>query len=184
MHVSLFDAENNYGYAGTYLGDKHVLTVGASFQYEPDVIYADTVNKSEKKDYMAYSFDIFYEQPIGFGALTVSAAYLNVDFDDAYREQSPSATSYGLNGQKNGFYGKAGYLLPMDVGPGMLQIFGRYDDFNFANLNNATTGTDVVDQNVPRIAGGVNYYIPGQDLKVTGEYCLTKFDKENSDHPN
>jgi hypothetical protein len=182
LHASIFDAESNYGYAGTYLGEKQVLTVGASIQYEPEVVYADTVNMDDEKDYMAYSFDLFYEQPIGTGAVTVSAAYLNVSFDEAYREANPGASSYGLNGEKNGFYVKAGYLLPVDVGPGKIQVFGRYDDFKFANLNN--NATDFIDQKVSRIGAGVNYYIFGQNLKVTAEYSLTNFDEEDSNDPN
>jgi hypothetical protein len=34
-HVTLLDPENGYGYKGTYLGDKKVLTVGGAYQIEP-----------------------------------------------------------------------------------------------------------------------------------------------------
>ena len=184
LQTSLLDPEAGYGVSGTYLGQKQVLTIGGAVQYEADVAYGDVANKTDEVDYLAYSFDIFYEQPIGNGALTASAAYLDVDFDDAYRYANPGESTYGQNGQKSGYYIKAGYLLPMEVGPGRLQVFARYDDFKYGNLSNAKTGTDFIDQNVQRIGAGVNYYIYGQDLKITAEYSLTRFDKEDAKDPN
>lgn len=184
LQVSLFDPETNYGMAGTYLGMKQVLTIGGAYQYEPQVVYGDVINKTDKKDYSAYTFDIFYDQPIGEGAFTVSAAYLNISFDDAYRDAAPGASSYGLNGQKEGYYVKAGYLLPMYIGEGKLQVFGRYDDFKFANLYNDKTATNFIDQKVSRVAGGVNYYIFDQDLKITAEYSQVNYKDEDKNDPN
>ena len=44
-HVTLLDPENTYGYKGTYLGKKKVLTVGAAYQMEPEVTYVDPATK-------------------------------------------------------------------------------------------------------------------------------------------
>jgi hypothetical protein len=185
LQATFLDPENGYGFAGTYLGDKDVLTIGAAYQYEPDAVYGDIANHDEVKDYSAYSFDLFYEQTFNdIGTFTFSAAYLDTSFDDAYTFADPGAGSYGLNGQKHGYYLKAGYLLPADIGPGMLQIFARYDDFTFANLYNSVTGTDFYDQDVNRTAFGLNYYIFGHDLKLTAEYSLTDFKKEDQNDPN
>jgi hypothetical protein len=184
VQASLFDPENGYGMAGTYLGMKQVLTFGAAIQYEPDALYGDVGNLEDSADYLAYTFDVFYEQPIGYGALTLSAAYLEIDFDDAYLGADPSRNSFGLNGQKKGWYVKAGYLLPFDVGPGMLQPFARYDDFQFANFQNAQSYQDFYDQQITRMAIGFNYYIFNQDMKVTAEYSMLDYDKEDPDDVN
>lgn len=169
MHVSLLDPENDYGYKGTYLGKKKVLTLGAAAQYEPDAAYSDTVSKTGKKDYYAWTLDGFFEYPTkSIGTVTVSGAYANYKIDHAYLGANPDALTYGLNGEKNGWYAKAGYMLPNLP----LQLFGRYEQWKFAQLN------EIYNQKVDWAGFGANYYIWGQNLKVTMEYSMTKFDKQ------
>lgn len=170
-HVTLLDPENDYGYKGTYLGKKQVLTLGAAYQYEPGVAYADTVTRTGDSDYQAWTVDAFFEYPLeAVGTFTASAAYEDVDVDDAYRGANPDAGSIGINGQKNGWYAKAGYMLP-----GLpLQFFGRYENWRFASLNN------VFDQKVDWYGGGANYYLRGQNLKLTAELSHTDFDSEGT----
>jgi hypothetical protein len=76
----------------------------------------------------------------------------------------------GLNGEKNGWYAKAGYMFPNFP----LQIFGRYERWSFAGLNN------INDQDINWYGGGANYYIWGQNLKLTAELSKTDFDKEGT----
>jgi hypothetical protein len=52
-----------------------------------------------------------------------------------------------------------------------LQFFGRYEKWKFAQLNS------INDEQVDWYGLGANYYIWGQNLKVTMEYSKTKFDK-------
>lgn len=167
-HVTLLDPENEYGYKGTYMGKKKVLTLGAAYQFEPEVAYGNNVAKTDKKDYTAWTVDAFFEYPLeGLGTITASAAYEDVDLDDAYKSIDPDAATFGLNGQKNGYYMKAGYMLP-----GMpLQLFVRYERWQFASLN------DVFDQRVDWYGGGFNYYIRDQNLKLTFEASNTGFNK-------
>ena len=181
MHYTMFDKETGYGYQGTYLGEKKILTIGASYQYEADVAYADAVNRTDEVDYSAYSFDFFTEIPTTAGTFTLSAAYLDIDFDDLHKGANPDpaitdnvlgGTFNGANGQRDGFYVKAGYMLPMNVGPGKLQFFTRYDKFEYANLNGYE------DNEVSFYAGGANYYLAGNDIKIVGQYSVTDFDKE------
>jgi len=167
-HVTLLDPENDYGYKGTYLGKKQVLTVGAAYQFEPDVAYADTVARTDAKDYKAWTADIFFEYPIeNLGTVTASAAYEDIDLGNAYKGFNPDPDTIGLKGEKNGFYVKAGYMLPNTP----LQFFARYEKWAFANLNG------IVDQEVEWYGGGFNYYIRGQNLKITLEASNTSFDK-------
>ena len=168
-HVTLLDPENDYGYKGTYLGKKKVATIGAAYQYEPDVAYGNTVTRTDKKDYKAWTVDAFVEYPIeGVGTMTASAAYEDVDLDGAYLNGvSADPGTIGINGEKNGYYMKAGYLLPNMP----LQLFVRYEKWAFANLNG------IFDQEIDWYGGGINYYLRGQDLKLTFEASSTGFDK-------
>lgn len=175
VHVTLLDPENDYGYSGTYLGEKKVLTAGAAFQYEPDVAFADTVAKTNSKDYKGWTADLFFEYPVeGVGTFTASGAYEKIDLGDAYRGANPDPGAIGLNGEKNGYYVKAGYMLPSLP----LQVFGRYEKWNFASLDG------IFDQEIKWYAVGANYYFRGQNLKLSMEYSRTDYEKENATSKN
>jgi hypothetical protein len=170
-HVSLLDPEKDYGYKGTYMGKKKVLTLGGAYQFEPEIAYGDTISRTDKKDYQAWTLDGFFEYPLeGIGTFTASAAYEDVDLDDAYLGANPDAGTIGINGQKNGWYVKGGYMLPNLP----LQFFGRYEKWSFASLNN------VFDQKIDWYGVGANYYFRGQNLKLTVEASHTAFDKEGT----
>lgn len=175
VHVTLLDPENDYGYRGTYLGTKKVLTAGAAFQYEPDVAFADTVAKTNSKDYKGWTADLFFEYPVeGVGTFTASGAYEKIDLDDAFRGANPDPNAIGLNGEKNGYYVKAGYMLPSLP----LQAFGRYEKWHFASLD------AIYDQEIQWYAAGANYYFRGQNLKLSMEYSRTDYEKENATSKN
>lgn len=170
-HVSLLDPENDYGYKGTYLGKKKVLTVGGAYQFEPSIAYSDTVNRTGAKDYTAWTIDGFFEYPLkDIGTFTVSGAYAKYDLNNAYLGANPDSGVCGLNGEKNGWYVKGAYMLPSFP----VQVFGRYEKWSFANLNN------IYDQRVDWAGFGANYYIWGQNLKLTMEYGMTMFDKKGT----
>lgn len=174
-HVSLLDPENGHGYKGTYMGEKKVLTIGGAYQMEKDVAYSDTVAKTGAVDYDAWTVDLFFEYPVdGVGTFTVSGAYADYDLDDAYQGANPEALivgANGLNGEKNGGYVKAGYMLPNLP----LQFFARSESWSFADLNGC------FDQEVDWYGGGFNYYFRGQDLKLTMELSQVDFDDETVD---
>jgi hypothetical protein len=167
-HVSLLDPETGYGYRGTYMGERKVLTIGAAYQFENDVAYSDTVS-GDAVDYSAWTVDLFFEYPIeDVGTFTVSGAYVDYDLDDAYQGANPEAGVIGLAGEKNGGYIKAGYMLPNLP----LQFFARAENWSFANLDNC------IDQEVDWTGVGFNYYFRGQDLKLTMEYSQVDYDEE------
>lgn len=169
-HVSLLDPETGYGYKGTYMGNKQVLTIGAAYQFENDVAYADTVS-GKSVDYSAWTVDLFFEYPVeDIGTFTVSGAYVDYDLDDAYQGANPEAGVIGLVGEKNGGYVKAGYMLPNLP----LQFFARTENWSFANLDG------VIDQEVDWYGGGINYYFRGQNLKLTMEYSQVDYDVETA----
>lgn len=115
--------------------------------------------------------------PTSFGVPTVTAQYLKVDFDDAYKTSFSSAERLGvvsgMNGQKEGYYVKAAHILPFKIAKaGKLQPYGLYEDWKFAHL----LGID--DQKVQQYGAGINYYVLGdQRVRVTAEYLKTNFDK-------
>ena len=172
-HVSLLDPEKGYGYRGTYLGKKKVLTVGGAYQMENDIAYDNTLTETGSKDYKAWTADLFFEYPVeNIGILTLSSAYVDYDLDDCVKGANPDAGAIDLTGEKNGSYTKAAYMLP-DM---PLQFFGRYETWSFARLNG------IYDQEIVWYGGGINYYFRGQNLKFTLEYSKNDFDVEDANN--
>ncbi len=168
FHVSLLEPEYAYGYKGTYLGEQKILTIGGGVQYEPDAVYSDIVAQTGAKNYSAWTADIFLNHPLGGGAVTASAAYLKTSFNNAFEGSNPEPLALGIDGEKKGWYAKAGYLLPGKK----IQPFVRYEEWRFASL------FDVLDQQLKWLGAGANYYVDGQSLRVTVEYARTNFDKQ------
>ncbi|MFA6499320.1 MAG: selenite/tellurite reduction operon porin ExtI [Desulfurivibrionaceae bacterium] len=193
LHYSFLNPESSPtagGYKGTYLGKQgKVFTLGIAGAYEADAAYKNTAASSvnpliatvtgdEAVDYKAYTADLFFEYPFADGGvLTATALYLKVDFDDAYltaRAPGDLATIVGgATGQRDGYYTKLGYVLPITVGPkGKLQPFARYEHWDLANLLN------INDQTVKQWGVGMNYYVLGNDkVRFTLEYYRTDYDK-------
>ena len=163
VHVSLLDPESGLGYKGTYLGKKKVLTFGAGYEMEQNAVFHDNSATPGSDDYKGYTYDAFFEYPTEMGTFTLSGAYLNQDFNGAGARGVSAATS--VNGEKNGDYWKAAYML------GKFQVYGRVEKWAFANLDG------VVDQHVNWTAEGINYYIKGQDLRLTLEFEKIAFNK-------
>ena len=170
VHYSVFDPEFSYGYRGTYLGTQRVLTFGAAYDMQANAVYGDLPGRTDAKDYTAYTVDVFYEEPMAAGTLTLSAAYMNYSVDGALNgpnadpEVSPAA-------EMESRYVKAGWLLPNRVGIGRLQMFARHETSDY-DRNDA-----YFDQTIR--AMGANYYIDGQQLKLTFEYADVKFDTQH-----
>jgi hypothetical protein len=126
-------------------------------------------------DYTSYAVDMMFEYPTEFGVPTVTAQYLKVDFDDAYKTSFASgerlAVISGVNGQKEGFYVKAAHILPFKIGSqGKIQPYGLYEDWKFGHL------LGINEQRIHQFGGGINYYVLGdQRVRVTAEYLYTDF---------
>lgn len=179
VHYSFWDPESLPLYFSNYFGAKKVLTIGAGYQLELDAAYGNQELETQEKDYTAWTVDLFTEYPTASaGTFTFGAAYLDSNFDDAYLGGDPSPASIDIDGQKNGYYFKGGYMLPNKVGPGQLQFFARYENWSFANLGG------IEDQEIDWSAAGVNYFLKGQDIRLTFEYSHNDFDKEDPDDPN
>ena len=185
MHFALLDPEPGSGYEGTYFGKKKILTIGLGYAFEPDSVYSNvtysaatdrsTLNSKDTADYTAYAADLMFEYPFDIGTVTVSSQYLKADFEDAYKTNLNPADRNtivaGINGQKEGWYAKLAYILPMTIGKeGKLQPYALYENWRFAHL------LGVNSQTITTTGGGINYYIHGQNVRTTLEYLKTEFD--------
>lgn len=166
-HWSILDPEFDYGYRGTYLGTRKILTIGAAYDYQADAAFADYANRQGSKDYEAWTADVFFEYPTQSGTYTFSSAYFDYSLGNAINNAPDPALP--ANTELDAYYVKAGYLLPEKVGIGRLQFFARHDnlEYNLENnlLDNTVTGA------------GANYYINGQQVKLTLEH--TRVDYKN-----
>ena len=169
VHYSFLDPEYNYGYLGTYLGTAKVFTVGVAYDRQNDIVYADYPMRADRKDYKAWTADVFFEYPTSTGVYTLSGALFKYDTGDATTKRPDPA--YPILGDMKGYYVKAGYMLPGKVGPGRLQFFARKDKGDVAKK---IALTEYFDRSVESI--GFNYYLDGQKLKVTAELANIKFD--------
>jgi hypothetical protein len=71
VQYELLDSEGTgFFYAGTHLGNRKVMAVGAAF---------DT-----QDDYHAYNADVFIDHPVGPGAVTAQLAYNRIDGDRTF----------------------------------------------------------------------------------------------------
>ncbi|MFZ5483960.1 MAG: selenite/tellurite reduction operon porin ExtI [Pseudomonadota bacterium] len=173
VHYSFLDPEYNYGYLGTYLGTAKVFTIGAAYDQQSDIAYANYPMRADREDYKAWTVDAFFEYPTESGVYTVSGAYFKYD-SGGIHDKTPDA-DYPLNADMKGYYLKAGYMLPNKVGPGRLQLFARHDKADYG----IETGTrEYYDRTMNTL--GANYYLDGQKLKLTLEYADVNFD---DDHP-
>jgi hypothetical protein len=98
VQLNYEDSEGSYYDSSTYLGKKKTISLGASIDHQPDAgALVDTT--VYKDDYTFYNVDVFAEQPVGKGSITVEAAYYNLNYDIAPRVEG------------DGFYVQAGYYI-------------------------------------------------------------------------
>lgn len=186
MHYAFLDEEPGSGYQGTYFGDARILTIGGGIAHEGSIAYrnvtfdpgtgAVAITNDETVDYNAYAADLMFEYPLSAGVATFTAQYLKNDFDDAFKTNvNPGdhlAVLAGINGQKEGGYGKFGWMLPGTIGAeGRLQPYAVWENWKFARISGVT------DQTIAQYGAGINYYVHRQGVRLTLEYLKTTFDK-------
>ena len=177
VHYSFWDPETNYGYLGTYLGTQKVLTIGAAYDKQDSVAYANYLSRSDIKDYKAWTVDAFMEYPSESGVYTLSTATFKYDTGGAYN-QSPDPL-LPVNSDLKGYYVKGGYMIPGHIGVGRLQFFGRHEKSDYGVV---TGNASYYDQKWNSL--GANYYIDGQRLKLTVEYAKISFDTQHPTNPS
>jgi hypothetical protein len=118
-----FTLEPGLGYTGTTLGQQRVLQVAVQGDAQNDRVDArdDAGFTTEARDYVAWAAEVFYDQPFAERwAVTAEGAWLNRH--DEYATDGLATRSI------EGTYGQAGLLLPWAIGPGRLQVAGRWEE--------------------------------------------------------
>jgi len=161
LAVSLLEPETGWFNKGTYLGKKRVLSFGFGFDRQSGL----TLSGEENQRNLNLAADVFFDYPIGNGALTFEAAY--IDINNCVLTQPQAYTDLAQGDDAKNWYLNGGYLFK-DVGPGSLQPYFRYE------------GVDVKDKEMTHfMSGGLNYYLMGHNAKVTADYMYIRPNNDN-----
>ena len=151
-----FDQESNklpYR-VGSYLGKKTVFNVGAGFfSHAQGTITSDDTGILTSNNVGHFALDVFYDAPLGKGAVNAYAAYYNFNYGDNFN----LGTTYGTG---SSFYTQLGYLLPEFTTAGRLMPYVTFSNQNFEAFQEAGNNVNL----------GVNWFINGHNAKITLQY--------------
>ena len=164
ISLSLLEPETGWFNKGTYLGKKRVLSLGLGGQSQADL----TLNGVQGEDNKVWTADVFFDHPVGAGAVTVEAAY--IDIGNCTETQPQLYTDLSAGDDAENWYINAGYLLPGSIGPGRFQPYIRYETVDVDKKNE----TDFW-------SGGFNYYMKGHNCKITADYMRVDPDNNAKD---
>ncbi|MCK4389919.1 MAG: porin [Desulfobacterales bacterium] len=164
LSLSLFEPEKGWFNKGTYLGKKKVLSLGFGMDSQNDL----TLNDRPDQDNTVWTADVFFDHPVGDGAVTLEAAY--IDIENCTQTQPQMYTDLAAGDDAENWYINAGYLLPGSIGPGRLQPYVRYETVD-VDKKNETDFWSV----------GFNYYLKGHNCKLTADYMHVDPDNDAKD---
>jgi len=175
-----FKGETGYSLADTYLGKQNVLTLGVGYR----VVKAQTTGLSALglRDYSKtaklWTVDMLYEQKFGDIVPNLQVGYINAKdvtykFDpkdnDGDGEPEYFIIKYGKATQ---IYAQAQLLYDQVVGFGKPALAIRWEqnknkDLSEFNTSNGQTNVSTKEPKNTRVGVFVNYYIKGQDAKIS-----------------
>ena len=133
LQYNFFDVETGFFYTGTYLGKKKILSIGGGCDFQ--------------KDYKSWAGDIFFDYPVGPGAVTAQLDYITYDGGDTFKTLLKQDT----------FYSEAGYLITSaKVMP--------YLTYAFKDISGTDTGDET------RWQLGLGWYIAGHNMNLKAAY--------------
>lgn len=153
-------------FVGTYLGKKKVLAIGAGFLYHPDALARglslDDPNL-ERAATTKIGADIFYDAPVGDGAISALAAFYNYNYGG---EKTEGARPGGglVPGSGSIFHTQIGYLLPANLKGTRLMPYVSFSNQALSHTPNSTMDMSL----------GLNWFINGHSAKITAEYSTGK----------
>jgi len=175
FRYNVFDAESiKLPYAvGTYLGKKKVLAIGAGFNYHAngtislkdatnpvdmsaEDIIAELDNKTDLHNVANFAIDVFYDAPLGEGAITALGAFYSFNYGPNFvGSRAGTGTVAHL---------QAGYLLPRFSDLGQLQPYLAFSARTYEAFadTDRPTGTGI---NI-----GANWFMNGHHSKFTLEF--------------
>ena len=157
ISLNLLEPETSWFNQGTYLGKKKVLAIGGGFDRQDDL---KLTGSPDQQDNTAWTLDLFFDHPVGEGALTMEAAYID---EKNVTQDLSSFSRFAKGDDAQIYYIQGGYLIPGKIGPGKIQPYFRYERL-------AVDGKP--DTVFPSV--GVNYYLKGHDAKLTLDWTLVK----------
>lgn len=168
---------------GTYLGKKHVFNIGAGFVYQKDAMWhmqnlnTDTIHS----DLALFAIDVFFDHPLNKEKETAITAYGAINFNNygvnyirnvgVMNPTNGTTGTASANGAGNAFpisgtgtiiYIQGGYLLPKD-------LFGKLGTLQ-PYLATQIGDLDQLNSTMIMYETGVNWYIIGQNAKVSFNY--------------
>jgi hypothetical protein len=145
IQYDVFDTEKGYVYVGTNRGGRTILAIGGWGEFQGD--------------YKAYGADVMGDFPTGkSGAVTFEADYICYDGGTQF-QQIVNGTVVSLLPRQSTLFTAAGYYFDAVK----LQPFVRYERIDFHD--NALASREQ-----QRYGGGFNWYIFGQNLKLSAAY--------------
>lgn len=105
--------------AGTYLGTKRILNLGAGFDYHPNAMWhLDDLGHEQRTDMILWAADLFYDVPLNkLSALTFYGAFYHYDFGPGYIRCLGINNPYSDYDASHGCFNGPGNAYPM-VGTG------------------------------------------------------------------
>lgn len=142
VNYDFFDSEKGYTYVGSNNGAKKIVAIGGWY---------DT-----QMSYEAYGFDTIFDWPI-----EKNAVKFEVDFHHYNSGTAKGFTTAGAPtvAPQDDFYIDGGFYIAM----AKVQPFLRFESLTFKNTVDKP-------KNQTRFGGGLNYYIYGNNLKITAAY--------------
>jgi hypothetical protein len=150
VSLSLLEPETGWFNKGTYLGKKKVLSLGLGFDSQEDIDPGTPLVPGDDDDNQIWTADVFYDHPLGDGAITAEAAY--IDIEHCTTTHSWVGMSPGDDAEN--WYVQAGYLFPFH-----LQPYVRYETVDVDKKDE----TDI-------LSVGANYYLKGHNCKISADY--------------
>lgn len=162
VSVNLFEAEKGWFNAGTYLGKKKILAIGAGFDTQSDI---DAGGKTD--DHAKWTADLFMDMPMGDNsAVTLEGGYIKINHSTGGHNFS---TLSGADDAKI-WYAQTGYLIP----GGKIQPYVRYETIS------PDDGSAAGKKDTDFVGGGVNYYFRGHNGKLTIDYTKVNQEKKTA----
>jgi hypothetical protein len=152
-----FTPEPGLGYTGTSIGEKRVLQVAlqGDAQNRRSDARDDPAFATALRDYTNWAAEVYYDQPFGeHWAFTGEGAWLQRR--DVYETAGFDTRDI------DGAYAQAGLLLPWNVGPGRMQIAGRWEEIQ------SYRGS--ADSSIKARTIGINWFGKGHERKIQFDY--------------
>ncbi|MEM1024987.1 MAG: hypothetical protein AAF627_06420 [Myxococcota bacterium] len=168
VNVQLFDKESNLlpYFVGTYLGKKRVFNIGAGWNHQKNVSSSINVDgDTDTHDLNIFGGDVFFDSPLGPGALTLYTSVYYADFGPNIVRNIGISSVFGTGFPTTG----TGLVAVLETGyafsagplslteESMIQPYYRIQLGVF----------DAFDDVSPVVEAGFNYFLHGHHAKFT-----------------